>query len=77
MASSRLPDAQGEFAVMGPRSAISKEDCGDRRRPEADEAQVVKIHYGRLANRIGGYFFPKTGISARFKILSVWIAAPP
>jgi hypothetical protein len=63
---------------MGSRSAISKEDCGDRRRPEADEAEVVKIHYGEgIANRMDGYFFPKTGISARFKILSVWIAGPP
>jgi hypothetical protein len=29
------------------------------------------------AGRNEGYLFPKTGISARFKILSVQIAAPP
>jgi hypothetical protein len=23
-----------------------------------------------------GYFFPKTGLSVRFKILSIWVAAP-
>jgi hypothetical protein len=49
------------IAVMGSRSAISKEDCGDRPRPEADQAEVVKIHYGEgIANRMDGYFFPKT-----------------
>ena len=41
---------------------------GDGRRPVRNLPMTARENYG--------YFFPKTGLSVRFKILSIWVAAP-
>ena len=63
MAILRYPTPR-ELPLWWPRSAINKQ--GLRRQAP-----------GGTLRETERYFFPKTGISARFKILSVWIAGPP
>ena len=41
---------------------------GDGRRPVRNLPMTARENYG--------YFFSKTGLSVRFKILSIWVAAP-
>ena len=69
---------KGLSLTMAPRLRGRSVECtekrkarfiqGDGRRPVRNLPMTARENYG--------YFFPKTGLSVRFKILSIWVAAP-
>ena len=58
--------SESGFSVRKSGRPVSSKGAG--RRPVRNLPVTVRENYG--------YFFPKTGLSVRFKILSIWVAAP-
>ena len=71
--------ANGKREVMKPVRLRKRPECTEKRKVRFIQGGTGRRPVRNLpmtARENYGYFFPKTGLSVRFKILSIWVAAP-